>query len=187
MIYPQNFEQKTGFDKIRQLISEKCLSLLGKERVDDIRFLSDIKTISEKLEQTYEFVCILQEENSFPADYFIDVRHSLKRIRPEGTFLDEKELFDLKRSLQTIYDITRFFKVRKDEENEERDYPALTLLAGDIPVFPQLISKIDGILDKYGRIKDNASPELLRIRKEINSTMGSISRNLQSIDRKSVV
>ena len=200
MIYPQNFEQKTGFDKIRQLISNKCLSSLGKERVDDVAFLSDIKSISEKLEQTHEFVRILNEENSFPADYFIDVRHSLKRIRPEGTFLDEKELFDLKRSLQTIYDITRFFKIREEsnrqtegttaipdtisrEENEEIKYPALTLLAGDIPVFPQLISKIDGILDKYGRIKDNASTELFRIRKEINSTMGSISRNLQSILR----
>ncbi len=181
VIYPQNFEQKTGFDKIRQLISDKCLSSLGKERVDEISFLSDIQTISEKLTQTDEFVHILQEEDSFPADYFIDVRYSLKRIRPEGTFLDEKELFDLKRSLQTIYDITRFFK--PSDENEEIKYPALTHLAGDIPVFPQLISKIDGIIDKYGRMKDNASQELMRIRKEISSVTGSISRNLQSILR----
>ncbi|MDR2914743.1 MAG: Smr/MutS family protein [Tannerella sp.] len=181
LIYPQNFEQKTGFDKIRQLISDKCLSSLGKERVDEISFLSDIRIISEKLTQTDEFVQILKEEKSFPADYFIDVRYSLKRIRPEGTFLDEKELFDLKRSLQTIYDITRFFKPSYD--NEEIKYPALTDLAGDIPVFPQLISEIDRILDKYGRIKDNASQELMRIRKEISSTTGSISRNLQSILR----
>ena len=181
MIYPQNFEQKTGFDNIRQLISNKCLSSLGKEHVDDITFSSDINIISEKLEQTHEFVQILQGEDSFPADYFIDVRYSLKRIRPEGTFLDEKELFDLKRSLQTIYDITRFFKPSADED--EIKYPALTSLAGDTPIFPQLISQIDGILDKYGRIKDNASPDLLRIRREMTSTMGSISRSLQSILR----
>ena len=175
-----DFEQKTGFDKIRQFISNKCLSSLGKERVEEIVFLSDITIISEKLRHSDEFVRILQEENSFPADYFIDVRHSLKRIRPEGTFLDERELFDLKRSLQTIYDIIRFFKRQEDEEIK---YPALTLLAGDIPVFPQLISQIDAILDKYGRIKDNASHELQRIRKDMTSTMGSISRNLQSILR----
>jgi len=181
VIYPQNFEQKTGFDNIRQLISNKCLSSLGKEHVDDITFSSDINIISEKLEQTHEFVQILQGEDSFPADYFIDVRYSLKRIRPEGTFLDEKELFDLKRSLQTIYDITRFFKPSADED--EIKYPALTSLAGDTPIFPQLISQIDGILDKYGRIKDNASPDLLRIRREMTSTMGSISRSLQSILR----
>ena len=180
-VYPQNFEQKTGFDKIRQLMSNKCLSSLGKERVDEVTFLSDINNISEKLRQTDEFVHILKEEDSFPADYFIDVRFSLKRIRPEGTFLEEKELFDLKRSLQTIYDIIRFFK--RQEDDDEIKYPALTLLAGDIPVFPQLISRIDGIIDKYGRIKDNASQELLRIRKEMTSTMGSISRNLQSILR----
>ena len=199
MTYPQDFEQKTGFDKIRQLIINKCLSSLGKERVDDIKFLTDISVITEKLEQTHEFVLILQEEDSFPANYFIDVRYSLTRIRPEGTFLDEKELFDLKRSLQTIFDIIRFFKskeesdgtkypdktrfLKNDTELPAFKYPTLTKLAGDIPVFPQLISTIDGILDKFGRIKDNASPELFRIRKEISSTMGSISRNLQSILR----
>lgn len=181
IIYPDNFEQKIGFDKIRQLVNNKCISTLGKECVDNIIFSSDIRFIREKLEQTDEFVRIIQEENAFPADYFIDVRYSLSRIRPEGTFLEEKELFDLKRSLQTIYDITRFFNHPK--ENDEIKYPALTELAGDIPVFPHLISQIDAILDKYGRMKDNASPELMRIRKEMTSTMGSISRNLQSILR----
>ena len=180
VIYPQNFEQKTGFDKIRQILSDKCLSTLGKELVDEITFLSDIQVIAEKLQQTDEFVRILQDEASFPADYFLDIRYSLGRIRPEGAFLDEKELFDLKRSLQTIYDIVRFFN---PTDADEIKYPSLTDLAGDVPIFPQIISKIDEILDKYGQIKDNASPELTRIRREISSTTGSISRNLHSILR----
>jgi DNA mismatch repair protein MutS2 len=179
IIYPGNFEQKTGFDKIRQFVSNKCLSTLGKERVDHIHFSSDIHFIREKLDQTHEFVQIIREEDPFPADYFIDVRYSLSRIRPEGAFLEEKELFDLKRSLQTIYDIVRFFN--RPTENDEIKYPALTELAGDIPVFPHLISQIDGILDKYGRMKENASPELMRIRREMTLSMGSISRHLQSI------
>ncbi|MDR0700290.1 MAG: Smr/MutS family protein [Tannerella sp.] len=179
MTYPNHFEQKIGFDKIRQLIDSKCLSVLGKECVDNIKFSSDIHAFREKLEQTNEFVQIIREEDSFPTDYFIDVRPSLRRIKPEGTFLDEKELFDLKRSLQTIYDITRFFS--HPAENDEIKYPALTDLAGNIPVFPHIISKIDGILDKYGKMKDNASPELLRIRKEMTTTIGNISRNLHSI------
>jgi DNA mismatch repair protein MutS2 len=177
--YPDNFEQKIGFDKIRLLIDSKCLSSLGKECVDNIHFSSDIHAFKEKLEQTDEFVQIIREEEAFPADFFTDVRHSLRRIRPEGTFLDEKELFDLKRSLQTIYDITRFFN--RPAENDEIRYPELTELAGDIPVFPLIISKTDGILDKYGRMKDNASPELLRIRKELTATAGNISRNLHAI------
>jgi DNA mismatch repair protein MutS2 len=179
--YPDHFEQKTGFDKIRQLVGNKCLSTLGKERVDHITFSSDIRTIGEKLEQTHEFVRILQEADAFPTGYFIDVRSSLRRIRPEGTFLEEKELFDLGRSLRTIHDITLFF--HHPEENGEINYPALTALAGDIPVFPRLISQIDGILDKYGRMKDNASQELMRIRKETAATVGSISHHLQTILR----
>lgn len=180
MFYPLNFEQKTGFDKIRLLVSDKCLSPLGKERVADMYFLTDYKTIGDKLEQVDEFVRIQQEEEDFPANYFFDVRYSLKRIRPEGTWLDERELFDLKRSLQTIHDIVRFFR---PAEEEEIKYPALTALAGDILVFPQLIGKIDAILDKFGKIKDSASPELQIIRREITVTMSNISRSLQSILR----
>ncbi|RHR36082.1 endonuclease MutS2 [Parabacteroides sp. AF18-52] len=180
MIYPQNFEQKTGFDKVRRLISDKCLSLLGQERVAEMEFSADYTTVIERLEQTDEFVRILHGEVEFPASFFFDVRYSLKRIRPEGTWLDEKELFDLKRSLQTINDIVCFFR---PTEEEEIAYPALTALAGDILVFPQLIGKIDSILDKFGKVKDNASPTLAQIRKEITATMSGISRSLQSILR----
>ena len=180
MFYPSNFEQKTGFDKIRLLISDRCLSPLGKERVADMTFLTDYKMIGDKLEQVDEFVRIQQGEEDFPANYFFDVRYSLKRIRPEGTWLDERELFDLKRSLQTIHDIIRFFRPAGEEEIK---YPALTALAGDILVFPQLIGKIDTILDKFGKVKDSASPELQTIRREITVTMSNISRSLQSILR----
>ncbi|WP_080904588.1 endonuclease MutS2 [Parabacteroides sp. Marseille-P3160] len=182
MIYPQNFEQKIGFDKIRQLVIAKCLSPLGKERVESMAFSDRYGEVLEQLAQTDEFVRILQGETEFPSSYFFDVRSSLKRIRPEGTWLDEKELFDLKRSLQTISEIIRFFRPAGGEDSDF-PYPALTVLVGDIPVFPSLISKIDAILDKYGKIKENASPELMRIRKEMTATMGSISRSLQSILR----
>lgn len=180
MIYPQNFEQKTGFDKIRHLIADKCLSPLGEERVAEMEFSANYKSVTERLQQTEEFLKIINGEDEFPANYFFDVRHSLKRIRPEGTWLDEKELFDLKRSLQTINDIVSFFRPTNDEEIK---YPALTELAGDILVFPQLIGKIDSILDKFGKVKDNASPTLAQIRKDITSTMSGISRSLQSILR----
>lgn len=180
MIYPQNFENKTGFDKVRLLISEKCLSPLGEERTATMSFSSDFSEVSQRLEQIDEFIRILHGDKEFPANYFYDVRYSLKRIRPEGTYLDEKELFDIKRSLQTIHDIIRFFRPQNDDEIA---YPALTALAGDIMVFPQLITQIDGILDKFGRVKDNASSELARIRKEIASTTNSISRSLQAILR----
>ena len=184
MIYPQNFEQKIGFDQIRQLLKEKCLSTLGEERVTDMTFSDRFGEVEELLEQVTEFVRILREEDNFPAQYFFDVRPSLKRIRVEGMYLDEQELFDLRRSLETIRDIVRFLQKNDDAEEESTSpYPSLKRLAGDITVFPQLIGKINGILSPYGKIKDNASTELARIRRELASTMGSISRSLNSILR----
>ena len=183
MIYPQNFEQKIGFDQIRQLLKDKCLSTLGEERVTDMNFSEQHEEVEEKLNQVTEFVRIIQEEDGFPDQFFFDVRPSLKRVRIEGMYLDEQELFDLRRSLETIRDIVRFLHRNEDEEGNNPPYPSLQRLAGDIAVFPQLIGKIDGILNKYGKIKDNASTELARIRRELASTMGNISRSLNSILR----
>ena len=182
MIYPQNFEQKIGFDKVRQLVKEKCLSSLGTERTDEMSFLFDYDSIKKLLYQTNEFVRILDEDDKFPVNYFFDVRPALKRIRVEGTYLTEQELFDLRRSLETIQAIVRFFK-NNNEGDEEPIYPYLSELAGDVAVFPQLISRIDSILDKFGRVKDNASAELAHIRNSISSTLSGISRNLNSILR----
>lgn len=184
MIYPHNFEQKIGFDQIRQQVKGKCLSTLGEERVDEMTFSDNYDEINQRLEQVVEFVRITQEEEDFPAQYFFDVRPSLKRIRVEGMYMDEQELFDLRRSLETIRDIVRFLQQSdEEEETENSPYPALRELAGDILVFPQLIARIDSILDKFGKIKDNASAELLRIRRELSATTGSISRSLNSILR----
>ncbi len=182
MIYPQNFEQKIGFDQIRQLLKDKCLSTLGEERVNEMNFSDHFEEVDELLNQVAEFVRIIQEEDNFPDQFFFDVRPFLKRIRIEGMYMDEQELFDLRRSLETIRDIVRFLQ-RNDEEESDCPYPSLKKLAGDITVFPQLITKIDGILNKYGKIKDNASTELSRIRRELANTMGSISRSLNSILR----
>ena len=191
MIYPQNFEQKIGFNQIRDLLKAKCLSTLGEERVDEMAFSDNFEEISTRLAQTTEFVRIIQEENSFPDQYFFDVRTPLKRIRVEGLYLDEQEVFDLKRSLETIRDIVRFLQQTEEDEdpdgngteNTKSPYPALRELAGDIIVFPQIIARINGILDKFGKIKDNASAELLRIRRELSATASSISRSLNSILR----
>lgn len=185
MIYPQNFEQKIGFDQIRQLVKGKCLSTLGMERVDEMAFSDDYREIDRRLEQVMEFISILQGEDDFPSQYFFDVRPSLKRIRVEGLYMDESELFDLRRSLETIRDVVRFLRQTDDEEDEEvhSPYPALYELAGEVMVFPMLIARINDILDKFGKVKDNASPELLRIRRELAATTGSISRSLNSILR----
>jgi len=177
MIYPQNFEEKTGFDKIRERIIARCLSPLGVEKVDEMAFSSQYGFIRKQLYQTHEFVRIIQEENNFPSDHFFDVRESLKKIRVEGTYLLEKELFDIRRSLETINAIVLFFR------QGEKPYPHLKELTTNVATFPQTTKRIDAILDKFGEIKDNASPELSAIRKQLSQTVNSISRILNSILR----
>ena len=178
MIYPQNFDQKLGFDRIREMVAACCLSPLGEEKVREMAYSSQYETIRKQLYQTHEFLRILQEEDRFPSDHFFDVRDSLKKIRVEGSYLIVKELFDIRRSLETIHVIVRFF-----HSKEENTYPHLQELAANTATFPQLIKQIDNILDKFGEIKDNASSELSNIRKQLSQTVNSISKILHSILR----
>ena len=189
MIYPKSFETKIGFSDIRRLLKGNCMSTLGTELVDEIAFSTDVNRINQWLEEIKEFRRLEEEEDDFPLHYFFDVRTSVARIRVENTHLEEKELFDLRRSLETIHDIVMF--LRRTESGEAIDYsvddadkpkyPALEKLTQDVRVFPNLIKKIDALLDKFGRIRDNASPELLKIREELSRTEGSISRTLYNI------
>lgn len=189
MIYPQNFEQKIGFDEIRRLLKGHCLSTLGQEKVEQMQFMTELQAIRQRQEQTREFIKIMEGKEEFPAQDFFDVRPAIRRIRVEGTYLDENELFDLKRSLATLIAIVQFLNKGNDESEEGETegyhgpYPALHRLAEGVAVFPQIVRRIDGILDRYGKIKDTASTELLRIRRELAATEGSISRTLHSILR----
>lgn len=186
MIYPKTFESKIGFDEIRTLLKERCLSTLGKEMVDAIQPSGESDVINEWLTQVREFRRLQEEADDFPMHYFFDVRQAVARLRLEGTHLDGGELFDLRRSLDTINQIVNYLN-RSDDDNdgEERTYPypALHRLTEDVMTFPQLVQRIDTILDKFGKIKDSASPQLADIRRELSRTEGSISRTLNGILR----
>lgn len=180
MIYPNNFEQKIGFDEIRSLLKSKCLSTLGKEMVDEMSFSADVDTVNEWLQQVKEFRRMLEETDNFPMQYFFDVRESVTRLRLEGTHMEEGEVFDLRRSMETICNIV---KILTESEDAAYKYPALNRLAADVMTFPELIRQIDRILDKFGRMRDDASPALAETRRELSRTEGSISRTLYSILR----
>ena len=179
LIYPENFESKIGFDKIRELLKGRCLSSLGQELVDEICFKSDFVQLKEELSLVSEFVTILQEMENFPTSYYFDLREALSKIRIEGRFLEIQEVFDLKRSLETISGIVRFLKQTREEQ-----LPNLKRMLNTVQVYPYVIERIDGILNKYGKIKDNASPELQQIRKELLSKQSGVSKRLQSILKK---
>lgn len=179
MIYPQNFEEKIGFDNIRALLKGKCLSDLGRERVADMSFATSLHVIENEIDMTVELMSVMSSEADFPVNHFYDMRQSLKKIRIEGTWMSEQEIFDLRRSLQTVADIASFFGGEDDGER----YPALKRLAADVVLFPDVVKRIDAIIDKFGKVKDNASARLREIRMELSSVMSGISKNLYGIIR----
>jgi DNA mismatch repair protein MutS2 len=179
MIYPETFETKLKFEKIRELIVNHCLSNLGKENVASMIFLNNFEEVKTLLGQTAELLRIETESQDMPVSYFIDLRYGLKKIRVEGLFLEENELFDLRRSLGAIKDIVRFIKSK-----EQNFYPHLHDLAAPVMIYPSVFERIDAILNKQGQIKDNASPELHRLRKEIISKQQSVSKRILAILKK---
>jgi len=175
-IYPENFENKSGFDKIRELLNSRCLSELGKENVATCQFSTDFRLIERQLDETVEFQKIIRDELNFPTGYFIDMRPVLRKSKIQGAFLEVFEVFDLKRSLETLRSIVGFFK---DKEREL--FPRLFQVIQNIQIFPFLYDKIDQILTKNGTIKDNASPELVKIRREILSLQSGVSKIMAKI------
>ncbi len=180
MLYPEHIEQKIDFITIRQLLKDKCISTLGKEKVDDICFSSDYKEILRLLNQTNEMLHIITTgSEELPLGDFYDIREALLRIRVEGLYLDELEVFNLRCSLEAVRRLVNFITKYDPEE-----YPNLHELIKDLETFPKIIKRTDLILDKFGKMKDNASPGLSRIRKEISSVQSSISKTLNSILRQ---
>ena len=178
-IYPQNFESKIGFDRVRQLLKSNCLGELGKDRVDEISFLTDFEAIQLELSYADEFSRLTAENDNFPTNYYFDLRLSLSKIQTEGRFLEVIELFDLKRSLETITSIVRFLGNQKEEL-----YPNLNELVRPIQVFPYIKERIDQIISQHGKIKDQASSELGRIRRELFNKQSNVSKRLHSILRQ---
>lgn len=145
-------------------------------------FQTNFDDIRRQVRLTMEFVKVLQEDD-FPDQNFFDVRPALKKIRIQNTCLEVEELFALQRSLATICNIINFLHRYEDDEDSIPTYPYLHNLTADVKTYPHLVKRIDQILDKFGHVKDSASPLLMAIRRELASTAGSISRTLTSIMR----
>ncbi len=182
MFYPDNFETKLGFDKIRTMLKGAVLCPLGSARIDQMKFMTKRSDIEYELALVKEMIEIMQESKTpMPTDGFFDLTEQLKRLRLHGTFLEADDLFNLRRSLGAIIDLVKFFNPK--EEEGRKTFPLMKAITTDVMVFPDLCRKIDRTLTPTGEIKDNASPALADIRRQLASTMSSISRLLNNILR----
>ncbi|GAB3038258.1 endonuclease MutS2 [Spirosoma pulveris] len=180
MLYPNTLENKLGFDTIRERLKEACVSPLGQDYVEKIRFTDNVQLIDKLLRQTTEFKQIVQYEPDFPTSNYIDVRPHLNRARVEGLALTEAEFFDLKLALRTIQDCLRFLSKREEDNN----FPFLRELAGPIGVDKKLTDALERVVDDRGNIRDSASPELASIRRRIIGEQANLRKRLDSILRQ---
>lgn len=198
MIYPENFERKIGFSEIRTLLKGRCMSSLGTEWVErEVKFLTNAEEVRIRLNKAKEFGTFLFDNDDEIENDFLDVREALMRVRPERTHLEELDLFSLKRSLLTIAGYKQAFLKTSDEpssasidlnsddkapsEKNAYLYPALGAMAEHVQTFPSFVKRIDEILNKYGKMKDTASGELLSLRHQIEINLRTISHSLRSI------
>lgn len=180
MLYPHNIEQKIDFQVIRDGLKGCCMSSLGKERVDAMQWLTHYPTVRDLLARVREMMAVMTDPAlAFPHGEIYDLREALSRIRIEGLFMDEAELFSLRKMLDYAGQLERFFATL-----DKAKYPLLSQESGIGSQLGNIITTIDRILDRYGKMRDNASPELARIRKEISASQGSVSRALNAILRQ---
>ena len=155
------------------------MSPLGREHVDAMAWQTNYETIRHLLIRAREMMTVLQDASlSFPHGEIYDLREALSRIRIEGLFLDEAELFSLRKTLDYVAQVERFFRTLDQER-----FPVLSALTTG-NTLGHIVTEIDRLLDRYGRLKDSASPELARIRAEITRSQGSVSRALNNILRQ---
>lgn len=175
MIYPKNSEDKLGFTAVKQLIKAKCLSIMGQEMVDKIQVMSNFDQIQKFLRQTDEFKNILTNDTALPISNFHDLKTLAKKARLEGAFLSEDEFFQVLQSLTTVFAVLAYFNERAGI------YPNLEALFEHLPIEKNILKAIDLVLDPKGKIRPNASRELMEITSAIAQAEQAARKTIEQI------
>lgn len=175
MIFPNNAIDKLGFTEIRSLIKEKCLSESGRQMVDNIQPQTKPDLVERFLRQTNEFKTLLQHDLPLPVDHMYPIKPLAEKIKVEGTFLGEDELYRMLLSLRTVYAIIRYFKER------EGQYAQLELLFENLVIEKSIIQSVERVLDDHGRLKDNASKLLLELTQQILKAEQEARKRLDTV------
>jgi DNA mismatch repair protein MutS2 len=160
--YPKNIETKLEFDQIKDMLRSHCLSELGMQYVDKIRFVSKFDVLEKILQQVNEFRILLTTDTPFPSEHYYDIRPYLQRAGLAGSFLAESEWQQIRLLLQTFALITRYFEQRNDR------YMQLAALFGGIQFNAGILKHIERIIDDKGELRPNASPDLSKISAQVS-------------------
>lgn len=180
MIYPAELEHKLGFDQLRLKLINYCLCSLGQKQVGFMKFSSDFEQVKIGLIQNLEFKQILDKGEAFPIANFFDPEVLFQTIAIEESFVEEEDFLRIALSLQVIVDCQSFLFKAKEV------YPELWKLSEPVNVPARTLNTLLSKLDERGRIKDNASPELARIRKRLREEEGRARKITEQIFRQAV-
>jgi len=179
MLYPTSFENKLGFDGIRELLKSNCLSSIGKHLVSEISFSTNQNEIYLKLQLVGEMLNILNFEEGFPSQDYYDLIPELRRITTPGTYLEEETISELRLSLHTVAGLIRFFSERQETYPHLYEQVNSSIADSSALQIPAIqIHRIDKILDDRSEVKDNASPELSKLRKEKAYKLASVEHKI---------
>lgn len=179
MLYPDNFEHKIGFDSVRSLIDEKCAGSWGVEEAEKISFSNDFDTIVASLTLINEMMSLITDSNALPVPVVIDLRHQFADTKAEGTFLETKDLIALKKNISTLRELVKFIS-----DADPNRFPSLINFVKDTFTFANIENRIDSIINRFGDVKDNASPNLAQIRRDIIISQNSVSKIMRSVLNK---
>ena len=175
MIYPASFEQKIGFDRVREQIAALCTMRAARERIAAEGFSTSPREIEHRLALADEMRLVLDMERDFPGGEYPDVDHIVAKLRVEGTFLDVEEVVTLGRALAAVGGIVEFLLNRAER------YPVLHARTRGVEAFPEIVRRIATIVDRFGNVRDNASPALQEIRRAIREREGQAAKRLQAV------
>ena len=176
MIYPDNFESKTGFDQVRVRVENLCETAMGRDLAGSIVLLTDKERIEVLMAEVFEYHQLIETEKSLSFEAGDDTRKALARGRVEGTFLEVNDFLSIRSNFKTIKKIQEFFSKSKPDL-----FKHLKLLLKGVNIYPFIQDQIDRVFNKQGSIKDNASPQLAEIRRSISQKQAGISRRMEKI------
>lgn len=180
MLYPDNCQERLGFNEVRQMVHQHCLSTMGQELVGKMQMMTKYDQINKFLRQTIEFKNILLNQEPLQISTFFDIKVLADKIRIEGSYLIEDELFKIYASLQTVFSVLRFFDERKEV------YPNLEALFEHLPIEKDILKKIETVLDPKGKMKPNASPALQEITTAIAKGEQEVRKKMDAIYKMAV-
>ncbi len=189
MIYPERIEEKIGFKAVREAVKGLCISTLGSDMVDLMTFATDFNLVQSLLSGVDEMKAIMSTDDTIPLEQLHDATGLLRSILPPETFLPPRDIIMVRSMIAVITEVTKFFERYRHEGDEgamTTPYPTLDREARLMTLPGALLTAIDRVVDKYGNVKDNASPELADIRSSLRSTTAAVNSIMRRVIARAV-